>query len=140
MPKPWFTLLVFVLGMGGCRFKNADTTADQQPDEPTTKPGQVARLQATTRILDDRAEELRQRSSRLAEQVRQLKFLNTQLRKQLEAVGDAPRERDALGEQVARQKTEIDRLQQRIQELEQRLAVSSSGPSTRPAQSEPQGQ
>jgi len=140
MPKRWFTLLVFVLGMGGCRLKNADTTADQQPDEPTTMPGEVARLQATTRILDERAEELGQRSSRLAEQVRQLKFLNTQLRKQLETVGDAPRQRDALSEQVARQKIEIDRLQQRIQELEQRLAVSSSGPSTRQAKSEPQGQ
>lgn len=140
MPKRWFTLLVFVLGMGGCRLKKADTGPDQQPDEPTTKPGQVARLQATTRILEERAEELRQRSSRLSEQVRKLKFLNTQLRKQLEAVGDAPRERDALAKQVARQKIEIDRLQQQIQELERRLTVSSSGPSTRQAKSEPQGQ
>ena len=130
-------LLLVLLAAGGCKWKRVEAVAPQEPEPPTTQPSRADELEAKVHILNARIEEIRKRSDRLTEEVGRLKFLNTQLRKQLAAVGEAPRERDLLKQQVLRQEAEIDRLKKRIAELEGAPPVGSTAPTALPTAAPP---
>jgi len=102
----------------------ADAPADATPEER-----EIERLREETRTLTERLKEVTDREDRLAKKVKQQEFINDQLRKQLQAVGDAPLERDQC-------KARCIRLEQHIKELETQLAELMKlrlTPSTRPA-------
>ena len=126
-------LIVLALGVGGCKFGKG--SADSQPQSSS---GQTARDERTTQLQDEldirdkQIEELRSRAAQLVIQVKKLEFLNDQLQKQLEAVGDAPRRRDEFKQKVAEKQLEIDRLKSQIRRLEQTLSPATSKPTTRP--------
>ena len=82
------------------------------------------------RLKDEKIAELRQRSDRLAEKVRKLEFLNEQLQKQLEAVGDAPKQRDRYKKMLINKELEIKRLEEKIKKLQQEITrLKTSGQS-----------
>lgn len=126
-------LIVLALGVGGCKFGR--DSADSQPQSSsgqTARDGRTTQLQDELDIRDKQIEELRIRAAQLAKQIRKLEFLNDQLQKQLNAVGDAPRRRDEFKQKVAEKQLEIDRLKSQIRRLEQTLNPATSKPTTRP--------
>jgi chromosome segregation ATPase len=84
-------------------------------------------LKSQNEILTARLEEQLSRENRLAAQVNSLKSRNAQQRVQIEALAEAPIERDAARRQVQQLAEEIVRLKARIGELE---AIINSLPTT----------
>ena len=84
-------------------------------EDATPEERELERLREESRSLKERLTEDQNRSALLARKVKQQELISTQLRKQLEAVGDAPLERD-------RCKVKCIRLEQHIKELENQLA------------------
>ena len=127
-------LLVVAAGYGGCKFPAKDTDSAQPPGPPV----QAARNKRITQLEDElyerdkQIEELRIRVDLLAEQAKKLEFLNEQLQKQLEAVGDAPRQRDRYRQQAAEKQLEIDRLRSQIRQLKHALGLPTSQPTSAP--------
>ncbi len=126
-------LIVLALGVGGCNFGKDNTNS--QPRSPSVRAARnerITQLEDELDIRDKQIEELRTRAGRLAREIKRLKFLNEQMEKQLEAVGDAPRRRDEFKQQVAEKQLEIDRLKSQIRKLEQAIRLATSKPTTRP--------
>ncbi|MCK4626362.1 MAG: hypothetical protein KAV00_13675 [Phycisphaerae bacterium] len=127
-------LITLALGVGGCNF-GKDNTGSPQPRSPSVRAARnerITQLEDELDIRDKQIEELRTRAGRLAREIKRLKFLNEQMEKQLEAVGDAPRRRDEFKQQVAEKQLEIDRLKSQIRKLEQAIRLATSKPTTRP--------
>ena len=127
-------LITIAIGVGGCNFGEDDADSPQ-PTSPSVRAARNERIRQLEEELDVRDRqtgELRDRAAQLARQIKKLKFLNEQLQRQLDAVGDAPRQRDKFKQQVAEKQLEIDRLKSRIERLERAVAPATSGPTTRP--------
>jgi len=139
MCRPCCILLLATVLSGCEHFRRDEPDPAPAPSAPapddhlTEAEREVARLAEENRGLNERMGELRNRCDLLADKARDLQFANEQLRKQLDAVGDAPRQRDAYKAKALRMELEIERLKARIAELEQLLAPPATRPATRPA-------
>ncbi|HUT60031.1 MAG TPA: hypothetical protein VNA25_19470 [Phycisphaerae bacterium] len=111
-----------------------EPSAEAQPGEPATGPADdLASLKAENEILRSELDELRVRERRLAEQLKDLKFLNAQQLKQIEALADAPEQRDQY-------KAKAEQLEQELKRLKDQLSLLKYGrvfsePSSQPATS-----
>ena len=124
--------MTILLSLTGCQLKTWNLSSKQP--EPTTVSSstneEISRLKEQIRLKDEKIAELRQRSDRLAEKVRKLEFLNEQLQKQLEAVGDAPRQRDRYKKMLINKELEIKRLEDKVKKLQQEITrLKASGQS-----------
>jgi len=118
------TALAFLAGGckkgGGAWWKrkkapDSDTATAAATPELTPQEREIERLNEANRTLAERLTETTNRSNLLSKKVKQLEFVNDQLRKQLAAVGDAPQQRDKY-------KAKSERLEKHIKELEIQLA------------------
>jgi len=124
--------MTILLSLTGCQLKTWNSSSKRP--EPTTVSSstseEISRLKEQIRLKDEKIAELRQRSDRLAEKVRKLEFLNEQLQKQLEAVGDAPKQRDRYKKMLINKELEIKRLEDKIKKLQQEITrLKTSGQS-----------
>ena len=94
---------------------------------PTPEEVKIRSLEISNLLLREELAELRTREKRLADEVNQLKFLNSQLQEQVKALADAPGERDRLKRKVSLLLAEIEQLKKRIEKL-----APAPGPSTLP--------
>ena len=118
-------LTVLAFSAGGCKKGDSAWWKKKAPDgdaatattapELTPHEREVERLNEANRTLEERLAETTNRSNLLSKKVKQLEFVNDQLRKQLAAVGDAPQQRDQY-------KAKSERLDKHIKELELQLA------------------
>ncbi len=134
-------MIALALAIGGCKDKGwnwwkkdavqGDSAASAPAAETTPQEREIERITDSNRTLDERLTETRNRSDLLSKKVKQLEFVNAQLRRQLAAVGDAPRERD-------RYKARADRLDKHVKELELQLTelvkLRAPQPTTRPGE------
>lgn len=131
----WAVLLVFTAGLlCGCKH-SAQTDDSAQPPSPSVRAArneQITPLENELYLRDKQIEELRARNDLLSERVKKLEFLNEQLREQLKAVGDAPRQRDLYKQQATENQLQIGRLQRQIKELKRAMGVPTSHPTTAP--------
>lgn len=102
------------------------------------KDQRIRQLEGEVVAVQARVEELRQRAARLEDQVRKLEFMNDQLARQLDAVGQAPRERDLALTHLEEAQADVQLLRQRVNDLERRLELPlttwpATMPATRPA-------
>ena len=115
--------MTILLSLAGCQLKTWNLSSKQT--EPTTVPSstseEISRLKEQIRLKDEKIKELSLRADRLAEKVRKLEFLNEQLQKQLEAVGDAPKQRDRYKKMLINKELEIKRLEDKIKKLQQEI-------------------
>jgi predicted RNase H-like nuclease (RuvC/YqgF family) len=125
-------LVVLATGLIGCEFDSEDPAAPQVPPAQSADAARIAQLEDEVRIRDRQIDELRIRANRLARRVREVEFLNEQLGRQLDAVGDAPRQRDLYKRQAAERQLEIDRLRRRFERLRRAMGVTTSQPATAP--------
>ena len=140
MPTRRVILLVAGLALAGCRGGKVRIDATQEPDRLGASRLQSDSLNSKMRMLNARMDELGQRNQGLTQEVGRLKFLNEQLRKQLGAVGDAPRQRQIYKSQVAKQQLLIERLEKRVEEMKKKLEAAGKhlderlkpGPTSRP--------
>ena len=98
-------------------------------EAPTPQQREIERLREENRGLNERLTEGKNRSALLAKKVKQQEFINDQLRRQLQAVGDAPLQRDNYKARCARLEQHIEELEAQLAEF-MKLRTSSS---TRPA-------
>ena len=122
--------MTILLSLAGCQLKTWNLSSKQT--EPTTVPSstseEISRLKEQIRLKDEKIKELSLRADRLAEKVRKLEFLNEQLQKQLEAVGDAPKQRDRYKQMLINKELEIKQLEDKIKKLQQEITqLKSSG-------------
>lgn len=94
--------------------------------QPTTAPSEELqaenlRLRAEIRVLEQERDDLLKREERLAAELRNLKFLSEQQAKQLEAVADAPKQRDYYRRQAEKLTAEKEELLKQAQELRRQL-------------------
>lgn len=127
--------LLAAVGLGGCEPEENGLGPPIEPRLPQKdqKDVEIERLQAEADSWHARAEELGARCEQLTEKVEELKFINQQLSKQLQAVGDAPGQRDHYKKLATELGLEILRLTRRIRTLEGLLGIPSSRPATSPA-------
>jgi len=120
------------------RLREEGAAAPPGPEPQTAEPKdrRIAELQTQVDVLRQRIEELSARNDRLAQEVRNLRFCNNQLRKQLEVVGDAPRQRDKYQALAAALEVEVRRLRKQVQELE-KLLKSPQEPASQPGAPRP---
>ncbi len=133
-------MIALALAIGGCKdadwnwWKKDAATGNSASTAPaaaemTPEEREIERLADSNRTLNERLVETKNRSGLLSKKVTQLEFVNAQLRTQLAAVGDAPRERD-------RHKARADRLDEHVKELELQLTelmkLRAPQPTTRP--------
>ena len=116
--------MTILLSLTGCQLKTWNLSSKQP--EPTTVSSsttneEISRLKEQIRLKDEKIKELSLRADRLAEKVRKLEFLNEQLQKQLEAVGDAPKQRDRYKKMLINKELEIKRLEDKIKKLQQEI-------------------
>ncbi len=121
-------VLLGALVAGGCGGPRSSPGGPEPGAPPKLGLTEVEKLRAECAMLKDQLTELRGRNSLLAEELTKLTFLNGQLRKQLEAVGDAPRQRDQYKGELARQQILVEQLRLRVRQLEG-AAGSGSQPS-----------
>jgi len=115
------------LGCGKNRPLESSTTlhrseSDYASDIRTLKK-ELEAVKTQNIILAARLEEQLAREKRFSEQVNRLKFLNAQQRVQIEALADAPLQRDASIEEAEQLRAEVDRLKQRVEELKAIITV-----------------
>jgi len=120
--------MTILLSLAGCQLKTWNLSSKQT--EPTTVPSstseEISRLKEQIRLKDEKIKELSLRADRLAEKVRKLEFLNEQLQKQLEAVGDAPKQRDRYKQMLINKELEIKQLEDKIKKLQQEITQLKS--------------
>ncbi|MCD6377866.1 MAG: hypothetical protein J7L99_03320 [Planctomycetes bacterium] len=124
--------MTILLSLTGCQLKTWNLSSKQP--EPTRASSstneEISRLKEQIRLKDEKIKELSLRADRLAEKVRKLEFLNEQLQKQLEAVGDAPKQRDRYKQMLINKELEIKRLEDKIKKLQQEITrLKTSGQS-----------
>ena len=124
--------MVILLNLTSCQLKTWNSSSKQP--EPTTVSSstneEIIRLKEQIHLKDEKIKELCLRADRLAEKVRKLEFLNEQLQKQLEAVGDAPKQRDRYKKMLINKELEIKRLEDKIKKLQQEITrLKTSGQS-----------
>ena len=122
------------------RFNRLREEGTPAPVAPAPRPARaenrrIADLQTQVDVLRQRIGELSDRNDRLVEEIRRLKFTNTQLRKQLEVVGDAPRQRDKYRALAAALEAEVRRLRRQVRRLE--ALVKSPQAASRPGTTQP---
>lgn len=120
MAVRWVIVALVALAVAGCNLNLTERGDPAPPSALDGAPDELQQLRAEAGMLKTRLNELGGRNLLLAEELTKLKFLNEQLRKQLLAVGDAPRQRDDYRKRLARQEILIKRLEARIAELEGR--------------------
>ena len=115
--------------------RNEAKPADEaQQDQPTTSPAdELAAVKADNEILHSQINELRVRERRLSDQLRELKFINAQQTKQIEALADAPEQRDKYKRKAEQLEEEAKRLRDQLSLLKYVRVFSS--PSSQPATS-----
>lgn len=121
--------MVILLNLTSCQLKTWDSSSKRP--EPTTVSSstneEIIRLKEQIHLKDEKIKELCLRADRLAEKVRKLEFLNEQLQKQLEAVGDAPRQRDRYKQMLVNKELEIKRLENKIKKLQEEIIHLRTG-------------
>ena len=104
-------------------------TAKEDPQaQVKTLKEDLAAVKSRNLILAARLEEQLAREKRLSEHLNKLRFLNTQQQMQIEALADAPAQRDASrgrAEQLTRQVAE---LKEHIEELQAVIAEAKASP------------
>ncbi len=128
-------LIVITLVLGGCdigRKKRDDSPQPPSPSVQAARDVRITQLEDELHKREKQLEELRARADLLAQRAKKLEFLNEQLQKQLNAVGDAPRQRDRYKQQAAVKQLEIDSLKRQIKELKRAIGVPSSQPTSAP--------
>ena len=131
---------ILALATGSCakwRWGKSDTP----PSSPTTNPAkedpqaqvktlkeELATVKGRNLILAARLEEQLAREQRLSDQVNKLRFLNTQQQMQIEALSDAPAQRDASRERADQLTRQVAELKQRIEELQAVIAEAKASP------------
>ena len=115
--------MTILLSLTGCQLKTWNSSSKRpEPTTVSSSPNEeISRLKEQIRLKDEKIKELSLRADRLAEKVRKLEFLNEQLQKQLEAVGDAPKQRDRYKKMLINKELEIKRLEDKIKKLEQEI-------------------
>jgi len=121
--------MAILLSLTSCQLKTWNLSSKQT--EPTTVPSstneEISRLKEQIRLKDEKIKELSLRADRLAEKVRKLEFLNELLQKQLEAVGDAPKQRDRYKKMLINKELEIKRLEDKIKKLQEEIIHLKTG-------------
>ncbi len=122
--------LIFAIGIAlalaapGCKngsatwWKKKKPPADTAAVEPALTPAEqeIERLREENRTLGERLTEVQNREKLLAKKVKQLELISSQRGKQLDAVGDAPLERDQY-------KARCERLEKHVKELSDQLSA-----------------
>ena len=135
-------LCVLALTPAACNLKSAN-----KPEIATNTPSadlagrtkKLEELNATllsrNRVLSLQLEELLAREKRLAAEVNRLRFLSDQQREQLDALSDAPTERDAYRSQCHELAEKVFQLERQLDELKATIASlqAKRQPETRPA-------
>jgi archaellum component FlaC len=96
--------------------KNSSQSSAQDPNL-TIKPAEALRLRDENKTLHDQLQELQVRDQQLADQLKQTTVLYEGQLKVIDALKDAPGERDNYKKQVDELKAEIARLRQEISRL-----------------------
>jgi len=120
--------------VGGCNSwrawrRPASPAAPQ--DEPIDRPGasdtENASLKSRNIILEARLSELQAREERLAAEVNRLRFLVRQQAKQIDALADAPEQRDIYKKRYESLLKKVARLSRQIDELEAETRPAPTG-------------
>lgn len=123
---PWAVLAVLVLGCAPAEPVTRDETEQQLAelqDQLENLRAQNHELQVRDTIQSQQIEELEARNERLTELVNELQFDNKMLRRHVEALAPAPRERDRL-------KEENEQLREQVEQLRRRLEAATQPEST----------
>ncbi len=120
--------------LAGCGLRSATAPTSRPAQAPGEATGEVARLQGRLRQRELRIKELEAQVGRLSGRLRSLEFRCEQLRKQLQAVGDAPAQRDHYQKLSIKQALEIQELRRRIDRLLETIARGqvATAPASRP--------
>jgi predicted RNase H-like nuclease (RuvC/YqgF family) len=110
-----------------------DRPNDAPPPPEDPRNVEIDRLQARLNEARGRIDELALRNRRLEGEIRRLELTRDQLTRQLEVVGDAPRQRDRYKLLAKKRRIENERLKDRIERLEKLLNMTTA-PATRPAE------
>jgi outer membrane murein-binding lipoprotein Lpp len=126
-----FIGVVLSAALAGCAMWQS--SANPPPPPPAGPPATQAAandLQTKVDSLTAQVDELKARNQRLSEQVTGLNTTNDQLMRQLQAVGDAPRQRDTYKQWWEQEQRRAQLLLKQIDELRAQLHLP---PTTRPA-------
>ncbi len=133
-------LLLAAMASAGCEFDNDFGAPGGREPRKTAKDIEIERLQAESDGLHAKLTELGADYKKLETELTRLEFTNDQLNKQVDAVADAPRERDKYRRRAIDLMLEVERLKQRIATLEELLGIPASRPAkgdNAPASDEP---
>jgi cell division protein FtsB len=108
------------------------TTVHSPATDPNleVKPAEALRLKDENKTLRDQLQELQVRDQQLADQLKQTKILYEGQVNMIDALKDAPGERDKYKKQVEDLKAENDRLRQEITRLKTGEAPAASQPAS----------
>jgi len=110
-----------------------DMSAPQQGflQQPQQLKEQIASLEAEKKVLTSRLEELSTREKVLAGKVRELQFVNTRQAEQIQALAEAPAERDLYKARAQKLQLDVTRLTRRLAELERTVTLlRQAGPTS----------
>ena len=123
----------------GCSLHPAKRSVPVVQTQPASQvPGSNPELDAVkahNRILAARLVELTDREKRLVKELNRLRFLHVQQQQQIQALADAPAERDALKKRCDALSAEVSRLVERLARLQAEPPDANdpaSAPHTRP--------
>lgn len=122
MPMSRLILILTACALSGCGMVGPKpmeygSTADIEK--------RLASLEAQLKAANDHQAETQATCDELTQQIAKLKFANQQLSRQLEAVGDAPRQRDQLRQQVARLEADLATARQELNRVQGAGAASA---------------
>lgn len=115
------SLMLVLLCCGCAKFSLRPPAPAARPAEDTPKPNarelrtELAALRSEATILQSRLRELAARERALAIRLRQAEFLNKQLAKQIEILGQLPAERDHYKHQAEDLALEVARLRKQLE-------------------------
>ena len=143
MKQGWGMILIVAAALAGCQpvSPTSRTPHLDEPAPPDRRDLELRQLKADVVTLRGQNDDLRARCDGLVEQIRKLELLNEQLHLQLRVVGDAPRQRDQARADLTARTAQMQRLYERITQLEralnipaaQRTTMPSTAPSSAPA-------
>ena len=114
--------------MRGNRQVSIDMSAPQQGRLQRSQQlkEQIASLEAEKKVLTSRLEELSAREKVLAGKVRELQFVNARQAEQIEALAEAPAERDLYKARAQKLQLDVTHLTRRLAELERTVTLLRS--------------
>ncbi len=141
-------MTLLLLLAGGCSFPSAEGPGAAEPADPVQEVGelhkQARQLEATVASLEDekqmlnaRLKELSAREEELTARVNRLQLINLEQEKQIEALRDAPAERDKYKARVDVLTVEVNALARRVTELRTTLRQMQSGVASPPPATQP---